>query len=151
MTFPRVPMVSMFSRAVFTRRALLTLALLVLPVSTSCYSRTAGGGQQTMILLANNRGFADVTVFVLRSTQLTGRRIGTVTGNSSATLKIPVNEIQPGGTLVLSVRTVGARFTWVSPPVQVGTGVVARLDVVQTGSGDLNQSQLYTQVVQPPE
>jgi hypothetical protein len=126
-------------------RLLLVVAVILLP---ACYSRNANTNEQSVILLVNNRGFYDVNVFALRATVVAGRRLGTVSGNSQTTLKVPISELQPGGGLVVSVRTVGGRWAWVSPAVQVGNGIVARLDVIQTGSGELTQSQLFSQVVQ---
>ena len=113
-----------------------------------CFSKGAAGtSQPTVLLLANNRGFYDVNVYAVRSGQTAGRRLGTVTGNSSATLKVPMSELQPGNMLVVQVRSVGGRYTWYSPAVQMGSGIVARLDVVQTANGSLSQSQMYSQVV----
>lgn len=134
-----------------TRRAMLLLLAGSMSAMSGCYRGNGGTGQQTIILMVNNRGFYDVNVYALRATQVSGRRLGTVNGNSQATLRVPVTELQPGGGLVVSVRTVGGRYTWVSPSVQVGSGIVARLDVVQTASGDLTQSQMYSQVAPQPD
>ena len=129
------------------------LLLTMLASSTACFSKNASGagGQDTVILVANNRGFYDVNVYAVRTAQALGRRLGTVTGNSTATLKVPVSELQPGGMLVVQVRSVGGRFSWFSPAVQLGTGIIARLDVIQTANGALTQSQMYSQVVPPSE
>jgi hypothetical protein len=130
-----------------SRRTALLLLLGTLAGTSACFSKGASGsGQQSVILIANNRGFYDVNVYAVRSAQTLGRRLGTVTGNSSSTLKVPTTELQPGGMLVVQVRSVGGRFTWYSPAVQLGTGVVARLDVIQTANGSLGQSQMYSQV-----
>lgn len=132
-----------------TRCASLLLLAGMAISSTGCVSKTlAGTSQPTVILIANNRGFYDVNVYAVRSGQTAGRRLGTVTGNATATLKVPESELQAGGTLVVQVRSVGGRFTWYSPAVQMGPGVIARLDVVQTANGSLGQSQMYSQVVQ---
>lgn len=131
-----------------SRRAALLLLLGALAGPAGCVSKgLAGTSQETVILLANNRGFYDVNVYAVRSGQTAGRRLGTVTGNSSATLKVPVSELQAGNMLVVQVRSVGGRFSWYSPAVQMGSGIVARLDVVQTANGSLGQSQMYSQVV----
>lgn len=115
--------------------------------SVGCVSKgLSGTGQSSVILIANNRGFYDVNVYAVRSGQTVGRRLGTVTGNSTATLKVPESELQAGSALVVQVRSVGGRFTWYSPAVQIGPGVIARLDVVQTANGSLGQSQMYSQV-----
>ncbi len=129
------------------RTALLLLAASLLG-GTGCFSKAmAGTSQPTVLLFANNRGFYDVNVYAVRSGQTAGRRLGTVTGNASATLKVPMSELQPGNMLVVLVRSVGGRYTWYSPAVQMGSGIVARLDVVQTANGSLGQSQMYSQVV----
>ncbi len=135
-----------------TRRAILSLLVAgSAAVLSACYSSNGGGGQQTILLLVNNRGFYDVNVFAVRATLVSGRRLGTVSGNSQATLRVPVNELQPGGGLVVNVRTVGGRFQWISPSVQVGSGIVARLDVIQTSNGELTQSVMYSQVAPQPD
>jgi hypothetical protein len=133
------------------RTALLLLAGTVVGAS-GCFSKSAAGtSQPTVLLLANNRGFYDVNVYAVRSGQTAGRRLGTVTGNASATIKVPMSELQPGNMLVVLVRSVGGRYTWYSPAVQMGSGIVARLDVVQTANGSLGQSQMYSQVVPQQE
>jgi hypothetical protein len=133
-------------RALSHRTALLLLGS-ALAGATGCFGKgMAGTSQPTVILLANNRGFYDVNVYAVRSGQTAGRRLGTVTGNSTTTLKVPVSELQPGNMLVVQVRSVGGRYTWYSPAVQMGSGIVARLDVVQTANGSLGQSQMYSQV-----
>lgn len=130
-----------------SRRTVLVLLASALVGATGCFSKgLAGTSQETVLLFANNRGFYDVNVYAVRSGQTAGRRLGTVTGNSSATLKVPVSELQAGNMLVVQLRSVGGRFTWYSPAVQMGSGIVARLDVVQTANGSLAQSQMYSQV-----
>lgn len=134
-------------RKMSRRTALLFLAG-SLASSTGCVSKALSGtSQPTVLLLANNRGFYDVNVYAVRSGSTAGRRLGTVTGNATATLKVPVSELQAGNMLVVLVRSVGGRYTWYSPAVQMGSGTVARLDVVQTANGSLGQSQMYSQVV----
>lgn len=138
-----------------TRARHVSTALLLLLASTvlgaGCYKGATGGSGNAVILLVNNRGFFDVNIFSVRSTGGSSRRLGLVTGNSTRTIQVPENELQPGGTLVLAVRAVAGRSTWTSQPVQVGPGVIARLDVISTGGGDLSQSQLYTQYAPRPE
>ncbi|MCE2899670.1 MAG: hypothetical protein ACK6DP_06780 [Gemmatimonas sp.] len=118
---------------------------------TGCYRGGVNPSGNTVILVVTNRGFFDVNVFSVRSSGGNSRRLGLVNGNSTRTIQVPENELQPGGTLVLAVRAVAGRFAWTSQPVQTGPGVIARLDVISTGSGDLSQSQLYTQYSRPPE
>lgn len=106
---------------------------------------SAGNGTLSVILNVNNRSFFDVNVYVLRSPGGAGRRMGTVSGGSTATLKVPETELQPGGRLQVSVRAISGRQAWISPSVSVSTRVIARLDINATNSGDLTQSQLYVQ------
>ncbi len=130
-----------------SRRTALVLLLGAFMSTAACFSKGASGsGQQSVILIANNRGFYDVNVYAVRSGQTVGRRLGTVTGNASSTIKVPVTELQPGNMMVVLVRSVGGRYTWYSPAVQMGVGVVARLDIIQTANGSLQQSQMYSQV-----
>lgn len=108
-------------------------------------STSAGAGTLSVILNVNNRSFFDVNVYVLRSPGGAGRRMGTASGGSTTTMRIPETELQPGGRLQLSVRAISGRSTWISPAVSVSTRVIVRLDVNATNSGDLTQSQLYVQ------
>jgi len=130
-----------------SRRTALLLLLGALTGTTACFSKGASGaGQPSVIMIANNRGFYDVNIYSVRSGQSQGRRLATVTGNSSQTIKVPETELQPGSLLSVQVRSVGGRYTWISPTVQMGTGIIARLDVIQTANGSLSQSQMYSQV-----
>ena len=130
-----------------SRRTTLLLLLGALTGATGCFSKGASGaGQPSVIMIANNRGFYDVNIYSVRSGQTQGRRLATVTGNASQTVKIPVTELQPGSLLSVQVRSVGGRYTWISPTVQMGTGIIARLDVIQSANGSLSQSQMYSQV-----
>jgi hypothetical protein len=136
--------------ATFRRSAVLILMASLVGLA-GCYKGASGRGGESMVLLVQNRGFYDVNVFAVRSAGVAGRRLGTANGNSTATLRVPLNDLQPGGTLVVSLRSVGGRFAWTSMPLQMSSGVVARLDIVQTGNGDLSQSQLYGQYAQPSQ
>lgn len=127
-----------------------TAALLALPLTLAagCGPRTstAGGvGTSTLsvILMVNNRSYFDVNIYALRSPGGAGRRLGTVSGGTNVTLRVPENELQPGGRLQVSVRAISGRTTWISQPISVSTRVIAQLDVVATNNGDLSQSQLY--------
>lgn len=129
------------------RRTALLFLLGTLAGTTACYSKgVSAAGQESVILIANNRGFYDVNIYAVRSGRTVGRRLGTVTGNSTSTIRVPVTELQPGNMMVVQVRSVGGRYTWFSPSVQMGVGTVARLDVIQTSNGQLGQSQMYSQV-----
>ena len=102
------------------------------------------------MLVVSNRGYFDVNVYAVPASGVAGRRLGTVTGNSSATIFVSGSDLQPGNQLMLFVRAIGGRTGWTSPLVNVGIGVAARLDVYATNSGDLYQSQLYTVTSAPP-
>ena len=134
------------------RRSTVPLLLALVTGGVGCLKGGAvGQGGESMVLLVQNRGFYDVNVFAVRSVGVAGRRLGTVTGNATATLRVPLSELQPGGGLVVSLRSVGGRFTWTSLPLQMSSGVVARLDIVQTANGELSQSQLYGQYAGPSQ
>jgi hypothetical protein len=143
---------SMVTKSRWSRR-LAPLLLLVAGtlLGAGCYKGGVSPNSNSVILVVTNRGFFDVNVFAVRSSGGSSRRLGLVTGNSTRTIQVPENELQPGGLLVVAVRAVAGRFAWTSQAVQTGSGVVARLDVVSTGSGDLSQSQFYTQYARPPE
>jgi hypothetical protein len=130
-----------------SRRATLLFLLGTLLAPVACASKGASGtGQPSVIMIASNRGFYDVNIYSVRAGQTVGRRLATVTGNSTQTVKVPITELQPGNMLSVQVRSVGGRYTWISPSVQVGSGTVARLDIMQSANGALGQSQMYSQV-----
>ncbi|WP_353268712.1 hypothetical protein [Gemmatimonas sp.] len=130
-----------------SRRAALLFLLGTLLAPVACASKgTTGTGQPSVIMIASNRGFYDVNIYSVRAGQTVGRRLTTVTGNSTQTVKVPITELQPGNMLSVQVRSVGGRYTWISPSVQVGSGTVARLDIMQSANGALGQSQMYSQV-----
>ncbi|MEN9507480.1 MAG: hypothetical protein RLZZ621_43 [Gemmatimonadota bacterium] len=132
-------------------RALLTLLLAI--GASACFKGqpAIGTSDERVVLMVSNRGYFDINIYAVRSTVVSGRRIGTVTGNTTTTLFIPATELQPGGQLALLVRAIGSRSSWMSPLVAVGPGVVARLDVYATNAGDLSQSQLFTQPAVRPD
>ena len=130
----------------FTTSVLLGLA------GTACFNgQNVPTPVERITLIVSNRSYFDVNVFALRSSVVGGRRLGTVTGNSTTTVFVPSTELQPGGQLALLVRAIGSRASWISPLVSVGPGVVARLDVYATNAGDLSQSQLFTQPIIVPD
>ena len=118
--------------------------MLVLPGALACRSKS-GNPTPTVILSVSNRGFFDVNVFVLRSAGGASRRLGMVAGNTGQTFRVPETELQAGQRMVVQVRTIGAATTWTSPALTIGVATIARLDVVTSSSGDLSQSQFYTQ------
>jgi len=134
------------------RRAVALLLLLTAALPAACKrGQTAPGPAiERVMLVVSNRGYFDVNVYAVPASGVAGRRLGTVTGNSSATIFVSGSDLQPGNQLMLFVRAIGGRTGWTSPLVNVGFGVAARLDVYATNSGDLYQSQLYTVASTPP-
>lgn len=114
-----------------------------------CYKNTGSNSSGSVVMIVNNRGFFDVNVFSVRVTGASNRRLGLVNGNSQRTIMVPESELQPGGMLQVAVRAVAGRVGWLSPALQVGPGIVARLEVITTAGGDVSQSQFFTQFASP--
>jgi hypothetical protein len=100
-------------------------------------------GPFTVYVSVTNQGFFDVNVYLMRANDAFGRRLGTVTGNSSQTFRFPDTELQSGGRLQVGARSIGSRSSWVSPTLSVGPGTLARLVLVSSPSGDLARSQFF--------
>jgi hypothetical protein len=113
------------------------------PVASPDPSIMSGSIATAVPLIIRNRGYFDVNVYVHRAQRSPGRRVGTITSGSTQTFRIPEAELQAGGLLMLGVRAIAGRSTWVSPALQVGTGHTARLDVMSDNSGNLSQTALY--------
>ena len=135
------------------RAAFAALLLCALGLGTGCFRNKslAGGAPERAVLFVNNRGYFDVAVYAIRFVGELGHRVGNVPGNTQQTVFVPASDLLPGGQLMLSVRAIGSRFSWTSPTVNVGPGIIARLDVYSTNAGDLSQSQLYTFLQPPPD
>jgi hypothetical protein len=103
----------------------------------------SSGGPFTVYVSVANQGFFDVNVFVLRTGDSYGRRLGTVTGNSTVTLKFPDTDLQPGWRLQLGVRAIGSRATWTTPTLAISPGNVARLILISGNNGELSRSQFF--------
>ncbi len=110
-------------------------------------NQTADDAEQ-LTLYVDNRGFFDVTVYALRSPNTTGARLANVTGGSTKVLRVRRSDLQAGGRLVLRVRAMGTTSEWVSQPLQVSQGIVARLNVYTAANGDMSQSMLIAQTVE---
>lgn len=141
------------SARLFTRRALLTLAVAA-GVSGFSGCRKNGptpvSGDMTAIVIVSNRGFYDVNVYAIRTAGVIGRRLATISGGSTGTtLRIREADQQPGGGVTLQLRAIGARSTWISPTLNLGFGVVGRLEIASTGGGDLSQTMFYSLSQQP--
>lgn len=102
-----------------------------------------GAPQGTVSLVAENRGYHDVNVYVVRSEGTRGVRLGTVNGGTTVTFKVRDTDLQAGGLLQLQARAIGGRSTWSSPTLFVSTGMVVKLDLIAIGTTDLSQSQIY--------
>ena len=74
--------------------------------------------EDPIVVQVHNQSFPDVTVYVLPSGD--PRRIGAVTGNSSAEFKLPSRMLSTG-TLQLLVRPLAGR-AYLLPPVSVSSG-----------------------------
>jgi hypothetical protein len=102
-----------------------------------------GSPQGTVSLVAENRGFYDVNVYVVRSEGARGARLGTVNGGATVTFTVRDTDLQAGGLLQLQARAIGGRSTWSSPTLFVSAGTVVKLDLIAIGTTDLSQSQFY--------
>lgn len=134
-----------------SRRIALLALLAIAAGGMGCYKNGVGSSSGTIVLMVNNRGYFDVNVFAVRSSGSNARRLGIVNGNSQRTILVPDTELQPGGAFQVAVRAVGSNYTWTSQPVQMGPGVVARLEVMSTAGANLNQTQFFTQYAPQPE
>lgn len=123
--------------------------LLVALSGFGCYKNAPGNSSGAVVMIVNNRGFFDVNVFSVRTTGASNRRLALVNGNSQRTIMVPETELQPGGTLQVAIRAVAGRVGWLSPALQVGPGIVARLEIITTAGGDVSQSQFFTQFASP--
>jgi hypothetical protein len=123
-------------------------AIILAVAGDGCRSFRAPGISATRIPLAvHNNGYFDVDVSAVQSGGGSGGRLGTVTGNSSASLLVRQTDLQTGGILVLRLHAIGTNRSWVSPAVTVGPETHPRLDIYADASGNLSRSVLYTTVV----
>lgn len=91
-----------------------------------------------------NSGFFDVAVCAVPAGAGPGFRIGTASAFSTTRLIVRPNLLQPSELLVVRLRALGTRESWISPGVAVGGGLVARLAVYTNGDGAMSRSVLYT-------
>lgn len=133
------------------------IARLLLAVLSTSAVLTVGGGCRALKrpgvsppripLMVHNNGFFDVDVSAVQSGGGNGARLGTVTGNSTASLSIRQTDLQTGGVLVLRLHAIGTSRSWVLPSVSVGSETHPRLDIYSDASGNLSRSVIYTTVV----
>lgn len=98
---------------------------------------------EPIVLVVHNQAFFDVNVYVMPSPSGMGVRLATVTGNTTATLRVPANELQMGYVLVVRLHAIGTSFWWDSPSVTMDQGSIAKLDITSDPSGNLSRSSLY--------
>jgi len=123
-----------------------SIVLLMLVLLAACSAAKLGGRgspQGTVTLVVENRGFADVNLFVVRSEGAIGARLGTVNGGATVTFKVRESNLQGGGLIQLQARAISGRATWTSPTLSVSLGGVVKLDLIATGTTDLSRSQFY--------
>lgn len=124
----------------------LAACLTMIGVVASCHSSHTQTAPlpQPVTLVVHNQGFFDVNVYVMQSASGTGIRLATVTGNTSATMKIPPNDLQLGYVLVLRLHAIGSRYWWDTPSVTMDAETIAHLDITSDPDGNLSRSSLYT-------
>ena len=126
-------------------RATRAAVVVILVAASGCRWLGSSGRAVPQIPLAvRNNGFLDVNVFTVQSGGSNGARLGTVTGNSTATFHVRTTDLQAGDVLVVRVRAIGSNRSWLSPGVTVGPDVMAMLEVSSDASGNLTRSMLYT-------
>jgi hypothetical protein len=97
-------------------------------------------------LVVRNQGFFDVNVYVLSAPSGPAIRLGTVSGNTIARLKVQPGNLQMGYTLVLRLHAIGSSFWWDTPAVTMDPSSIARLDINSDPNGNLSRSTLYLSV-----
>ncbi len=124
----------------WTLAALAAVALLA-----GCFRKGKGVHPEPapITLVASNRGFFDVDVYVMPSAAGNAMRLGMVTGFSQASLIVRYAQLQPGGTLQVRLHGVGTAYVWDSPPVTVSPGDRVALDIYTDADGRLSRSVLY--------
>lgn len=100
-------------------------------------------GPFTVNLTVENQGYFDVNVYLLRTGNAIGRRLGTVNGNSARNFSFADIDLQPGGRLQVNARAIGSRAAWISPVLAMGPGDVAKLILVSGSNGELSRSQFF--------
>ncbi len=120
--------------------------LFVVALLSACSLTKLGGrgsAQSTVTLVVENRGYADVNVYIVRSEGARGARVGMVTGGATVTFKVRETDLQAGGLMQLQARAIGGLSTWTSPTLSVNNGGVVKLDLLAVGTTDLSRSQIY--------
>jgi hypothetical protein len=109
--------------------------------------RQKGSAEQVVVLDVRNHSFFDVNVFALPSPASETRvRLGNITGFATAELRVPVNALRQGQSLVLYLHAIGSNRSWTSPEVLVSPGVRPCLDIHSDLAGNLGMSVLYSRI-----
>jgi len=110
---------------------LLLAAAALLAISASACSRTperrfiiGGGGSRSREIRVEvvNDNFLDMGIYVMEGS--TNRRLGDVTGLTTGTFTVDLDQINPSGGLRLLADPVGSREAYLSDAVMVNPGVI---------------------------
>ena len=119
------------------RRALTAFAILVSAATSGCgpMRHASAPGQEDVVIHVQNQGFPDVIMYVVP----TGDpwRIGSVTGNSKATFKLPARMLGVGQLQLLARPLAGKAF--MLPAVSVSPG-----DQVEVTIGNVPAQSIVT-------
>ena len=98
-------------------------------VLSACYGRgrNAAIPQEATTVRVRNQSFLDHNIYVLNGSARS--RLGTVSGNSTATLRIPPTLVQPGGLLRFLADPIGSSITPVSEQIVVSPGDEVQLTI----------------------
>ena len=121
--------------------------LTLLTVATACRGSHTQPAPipEPVLLVVRNQGFFDVNVYVLPApSSASAIRLATVTGNSTARIKIAPNQLQMGYLLIVRLHAIGSRYWWDSPSVTLDAESIAHLDIASDPDGNLSRSTLYT-------
>jgi len=104
------------------------LASLVIDAAAcaSHHRSAAAAPPEPMVVIVNNSNYLDVDVFAVRGTSRA--RVGSVTGMSSATFRVPTH-FTPDGNLQLLVDPIGSNATYLTDKIAVSPGQHIELTV----------------------
>jgi len=111
--------------------------------------RGRGNSGETYPLIVNNRTTFDVTIYAVPSQgSATLMRIGDARPNSTTSLIVGRNALQPQNILQVQVHAIGSARSvrsWRSPTEPLDSTLTAELDIRANPNGDLSRSSFYTQ------
>src|ERR1043165_9541163 len=129
------------------RSFVLALLVGVPAVGTACYSNAATNPPPAGTpFVVRNDGFYDANIYVALSDGRRGRRLGTVSGHSSAVFQIRQIDLHSGDVLMVRVHPIGTQVEWLSPSVTVGPDVVPELRLIADARNALDMSSFYTRL-----